>query len=143
MFSNSDEFYKDRILWKASQHKLKLEYFYSALDLDLINFLESKFALDGEPILVFWESQNRWTVVTTRKILSVDGASLNIIALDDINKKIKIVESTLNQATKENAEFLLLGEESVKIWAPSGGTLFALFGILKMFPLKFDSNDSV
>ena len=137
----SDEnFYKNRILWKANQSDLFSRSCteFGKIEKNRHDHILSRTTLQGEPILVFWSSEILWTLLTSAEIVSEIGSSLNSIFLDEIKRIVKIEEvvSSRDQATKLESEFLNLGEFGTRIWAPRGAEIFSLMNILKIFPLR-------
>lgn len=101
------------------------------------DYLQDSAAFEGEPVLVFWSRDDMWAVVSTREIVSVVGQTCSVILLDDIQKVVKIeaAKNDVDQATKLESEFLLLGPKGIRIWAPRGKEIFGLMNMLRMFPL--------
>lgn len=131
------EFYKNRILWKADKHNLfeKRCLNYSGLtSLQMMKIQVS--APKGIPVLVFWNDNNLWTVLTTEEVLSMHDNSLFRVNLDDINQEIKIEVDEGVEKPKSSTNFLIIGKNKIKIWVFAGEELFALYNTLRMFPLK-------
>lgn len=42
---------------------------------------------------------------------------------------------------KRQLQFVILGDEKIRIWVPQGKLYFALMNVLQMFPLKKMVND--
>lgn len=137
---SDEDFYKNRILWKANQSDLFSRGCteFGKIEKNRHDHILSRTTLRGEPILVFWSSEILWTLLTSAEIVSEIDSSLNSIFLDDIKRIVKIEEivSTQDQATKLESEFLRLGEFGCRIWAPRGAEIFSLMNILRMFPLR-------
>lgn len=136
---DSEKWYRNRIIWKAGQHKLT--------DKEVMDFLEasqekkdivlSHTVLRGECVLLFWEKSDLWTVLTTREVVSNFLGAIESIELDAIENKVKTASMIhTGEIKKSEADILKLGSDEVTIWAPRGAPLFALANILKMFPLK-------
>jgi hypothetical protein len=137
---NKDEFYLNRILWKAKKNKLIENgcLLFDEIDISRKMYLNDSVVLQGRPILLFWSNENLWTLLTTKELASKFSSLVNIILLDSIEKKIKLepVVSEERQATKLRSEFLFLGESGTRIWAPNGKLIFGLWNTLGMFPLS-------
>jgi hypothetical protein len=132
-----EEFYKNRILWKAKSHKLFERRCIICSDLtDMQTVRIESFAPRGIPILVFWSDENLWTVLTTEEVMSFHDESLHRMNLDKINQNIEIKIDENSEDPKRSTDFLLLGHAKVKIWVFAGEELFALYNTLRMFPLR-------
>ena len=94
--------------------------------------------IDINPILVFWDSAKKWTVLGSKAICSYHGEELSIVNLDDIHKKISIWDANEPNvgSIKTEANMLLLEKVNKIIWVPAGAELFGLMNILLMFPLN-------
>ncbi|EES8729055.1 hypothetical protein FP039_002781, partial [Escherichia coli] len=57
--------------------------------------------------------------------------------LDDIKKKIQ-TELPENKTLdfKRQLQFIILGDDKIRIWVPEGKLYFALMNVLQMFPMK-------
>ncbi len=102
--------------------------------------IEAKQAMAGaakdQDILVlgFWDNAERWTLVTSGEVVSMNNSVLNRISLDQIEKTVDILQPT-DGTVKKDAEYIALGASKVTIWVPSGAPMFGLVGVLKMFPM--------
>lgn len=137
---NKDEWYQDRILWRANQNNLlnKSCMLFSEMAEDNRKLIIDSIKGDINPVLVFWEGSEKWTALGTRAISSCHHGTLNTVDLDEIKKKV-VVQSPADSEKaniKTDANFLLLEETGKRVWAPQGAELFALMNILLMFPLK-------
>ena len=137
---NKDEWYQDRILWRANQNNLldKSCMLFSEMAEDNRKLIIDTIKDDINPVLVFWEGSEKWTTLGTRAISSCHHGTLNTVDLDEIKKKI-VVQSPADSEKaniKTDANLLLLEETGKRVWAPQGAELFALMNILLMFPLK-------
>ncbi|MBL1277615.1 MAG: hypothetical protein COB30_016155 [Ectothiorhodospiraceae bacterium] len=134
------EWYRNRILWKASQHKL-FEDNESCYEGSQLSEIQKNKVFDIDPdldvVLLFWHSQDKWTALGTEMLCSVYEDSLITVELDKIHKGVVLdqLESQSGQDAKFESEFICLSNLNEKIWAPSGSNLFALINILRMFPL--------
>lgn len=129
------EWYKNRILWKAKQHKLfeKSCLLFDELSLEQKNAIKHQITPDDDEIvLVFWNSDVRWTALTVSSVYSFYENSLKFMMLDEINKNVSVT------GEKMTVEFLEL-DNGITFWAPCGAELFALMNILMIFPLKHQS----
>ena len=135
-----DELYRDRILWRAKQHKLfdKNCCQYSNLKNDQATFIANILPKNINPVIVFLENTEKWTVLGTRSICSYYDANLVCAGLDKIEKKISLSRpvGVGPEEARRQSNFLCLDKTGQLIWAPAGDELFALWNILRMFPLK-------
>jgi hypothetical protein len=136
---NKDEWYRDRILWKASQHKLfnKKCRKFSELQSDQASLVSEVIPENANPVLAFWDNPDRWTVLGTREIFSFYDGNLVSSSLDDINKQLSVfnTSSVNREDIKVKSNFISLDEVGKLVWVPAGSELFALMNILQMFPL--------
>ncbi|WP_020558924.1 hypothetical protein [Thiofilum flexile] len=139
MNADRDAWYRSRILWKASQHKLldKKCYKFSDLPENEASLIQNMLPSSVNPVIVFWENQDKWTVLGTRIVASFYQGNLVLAELDKINKQISVVlpKNSDPKNIKREASFLRLDALDTLIWAPAGSELFALMNILQMFPL--------
>lgn len=90
-----------------------------------------------KPVLVYWESEQRWTSVNGLEVMSMFDEYCHHIYLDDINKKIQAeLPEDKTLGFKRQLQFFILGDEKIRIWVPQGELYFALMNVLQMFPLK-------
>lgn len=132
-----DDWYRDRILWQAKKHSLLDESCREFSDLAeaKLRSISNIIPEDINPVLVFWRSQDRWTVLGTRAICSYHGGKLVQVELDEIAMQISLFRPTGAKNPKLESSFLRLEKSGELIWAPPGPELFALWNILRMFPL--------
>ena len=132
------DFYSDRIFWRAQKHNLlqKRCLVFSELtdaQLEKVTYFSPK----GLPVLIFWDNETLWTVLTTEEVLSFHESSIHRIELDKIGKEIRVELDENSVKPKFSTEFLFVGSDKIKIWVFSGYELYALFSILRMFPLNY------
>jgi hypothetical protein len=131
---------KNRILWKASKHRLFERgcYEFSKLEPEVKNFIKTKIAENADPVVVFWKNKSNWTLIDSENIYSCHGGGEVTAKLQDTGGVVQIFypESSDPEVIKTRAQFLLLPKLEVLIWVPPGPELFALMSILKMFPLS-------
>ena len=148
-----DEWVKNRILWKANRRCMlekreewrggeKLPEQYCALfhEIDdakkqLLNNMIGKVHC---PVLVFWCNEDLWTVLGTRDIWSYYGEKLHHAKLDEIDGGISLVKpgGVRDEYVKFEASFLRLNKVGIDIWASKAPEYFALWSILRMFPIR-------
>lgn len=138
--TKKDEWYENRILWRAKQHKLfnKRCMKYADAPKKVKEVIKTCAKYEGIPVLLFFENRKLWTLLTTNEVISFFDDKLQSGKLDLIQKKIKIKRSNLpnqSHSIKEN-EFISLVNLGVTVWVPAGAELFALMNILQMFPLN-------
>ena len=131
------EWYRDRILWRASKHNIESCFWenFSLSHEEQAKHLLSAIAPYGEPLLIFWKEDGLWTIVTERFLLGSISSRVVAIELDHIEKKIVPI-SVAGENINTSSDILTVGNEGLKFWAPTGNCLFALWNILKMFPLS-------
>jgi len=137
---DKNEWYTDRILWRANQHNLleKSCNLYTDLPEKSKLIIEEIITEEFHPVIVFWESKKVWTVLGARSIYSLYKGNFVKIKLDEIEKIVElyIPEGVAGRDAKKSSNLILLGPLKLRIWAPAGQELMALMSILLMFPLK-------
>jgi hypothetical protein len=135
-----DEWYRDRILWRAKQSDLfsKTCSKFSDLPIDRASIIEETITEPFSSVIVFWRSQDTWTVLGTRTVFSFHDGKLRFSMLDEIDKQISVVQpdGSSSEDIKTKSNFILLEKSGTHIWVPEGKELFGLMNILLMFPLK-------
>lgn len=136
---NKDEWYRDRILWRANQHKLfdKRCIEFSDLQSDQASLISEVIPKNANPVLVFWEGRDRWTVLGTKDIFSFYDGNIISSSLDEINKQLSVFKPSgvEPEDIKARSDFISLDAVGKLVWVPAGSELFALMNILQMFPL--------
>lgn len=135
---NKSDWYKDRILWRANKNDLlsKRCALFSSLDDKTRSSIISVIGDDAEPVIIFWDCDNKWTSIGTNKVVSYINGNVSQCFLDEIDKALSIYNPRSYENIKIEAEFIEVGPNKALIWAPAGPELFALMNILLMFPLK-------
>jgi hypothetical protein len=132
--------YAKRILWRAGQHKLLSKgcYEFDQFGEDIKTSVVDRVSFDGIPVLLFWAHENLWTLITSREIIGVIGSDINRMSLNKIGRQIQIFSTSDadQDEIKRESEYLLLGVSRNKFWTPKGAPVFAVIGILRMFPLR-------
>jgi len=135
-----DDWYRDRILWRAEQNSLfsKTCCKFSDLPNNCALIIKEIIIEAFSPVIAFWESQDAWTVLGTRTIFSFHDGKLSSFMLDEIDKQVSVVQADgiSSEDIKTKSNFILLEKSGILIWAPEGKELFGLMNILLMFPLK-------
>ena len=134
-----DDWYRSRILWKAEQHNLftKKCCKFSDLSDNAILTIKNTVSQDINPVIVFWNSEKKWTVLGTKAICSFYDNEFIMSELDDIDKQLSLFHpaGTKIEDAKLKSNFIRLDKSGKLIWVPAGPELFALMNILNMFPL--------
>jgi len=134
------DWYKNRILWKASQHKLLLDGSHCFAD-ESLSELQRKSVHEAAPdldiVLLFWRDPDQWTALGSRSVCSKHEGKLVVAELDEINKQLTLErnQDMSGQDAKRLSEFIYLDKLDKRIWAPSGNAILSLMNILRMFPL--------
>lgn len=136
----SSDFYRNRILWCAGKHRLldKRCVLYGLASGDQKAAIAQVLDDADGGVLLFWDTSTRWTLLTDAYVASWHGGALHRSELDRIEGAVSApsLAGDVESSAKLQAEWLLLDKPGVLIWAPAGKELFALWSILKMFPLK-------
>ena len=129
-------FYEEKIRWRMRRQISNAEaIFYENQEEHIQRFL-GRYTC-RKPVLVYWESEQRWTSVNGLEVMSMFDEYCHHIYLDDINKKIQAeLPEDKTLGFKRQLQFFILGDEKIRIWVPQGELYFALMNVLQMFPLK-------
>jgi hypothetical protein len=136
-----EDWYRDRIVWRANRSKLfemRCVEFSSLPQVSAALILK-EVSEPFDPVLVFFKNDCTWTILETSSIYSHYDGNLIRVPLDIICKKISLAgveHYTTPRELKTKANFLKIKATGDLIWAPEGEELFALWNILRMFPLK-------
>ena len=140
---DKNEFYRNRIIWKANQHNVfnEAQLYHDDIPNDCKRIVNEVLPSDSNinPVLLFWGGPLKWTLLGEQEICSFYSGKIHCYDLDCIDKKITLYHSGKTPETnkKRDAEFIRLEKCEGLVWAPSGKLLFALMSILKMFPLRY------
>lgn len=135
--SDRISFYTDRIIWKLHSNKLSHPQLllFDSYNANVKTFISNYTRIP--PVILLWQDENLWTFVSGEEVVSHYSGHVARIPLDDINKTVHAVPlASKIKETKFNLNYMLLGDESIKVWAPEGAVFFALMNILGMFPLR-------
>lgn len=138
MLSMHDEdWIEDRIRWKASRYNLpSAGQMWEMSDVpvhwhDRLRAIAEEHDA-GTPVLVFLGDNVRWTLVGTRKVVSLCHGSLAQCPLSEL-ERVRRGEQPA-KVDLECLELKLRGREDLAmVWAPRGDALFALWSVLEMF----------
>jgi hypothetical protein len=138
-----DDWMEHRILHKASKHHLpgRRTHRFQDLAAELQNEIRTIGAerIQGRPVLVFFDSRERWTLLTTRELIGLNAGRLRAMAIADM---VSVGSESLPprgasgdevNRWKSSWEYLRAadrnGVEAV-VWVPCGGEAYALWNIL-------------
>jgi hypothetical protein len=138
-----DDLMERRILHKASKHNLPSRRTQRFHDLasDIQSGIRAIAAekMQGRPVLVFFDSRDRWTLLTTREVIGLDDGRLRAMNIDDMvavgSKSHPPRDASAEEIGrwKSSWEYLRVadrqGAEAV-LWVPCGGEAYALWNIL-------------
>jgi len=135
-----DDWYVNRILWRAKQHELfdKRCCKFDDLSEEKKSIIQEKISEECFPVIIFWKEKSTWTVLGSRAVYSYFDGKLRITKLDEIDKKVNVFETEIPSVEDagKKSNFIFLEKSGNTIWAPEGAELFALMNILLMFPLN-------
>lgn len=135
---NKKSFYEEKLLWRLQRNKLSSsdKLVFTGLHDSIKQYLLEYAGIETIPVIVFWNGKELWTFISGLEIVSMHSGLVHRIHLDDINKKIK-VPSLVKQGkeSKMTFNYLDLGDEGIRVWAPEGKEMFVLMNLLQMFPL--------
>jgi hypothetical protein len=140
-----DDLRERRILFKARRHNLPGQRTHRYHDLAPETQQElretSGEAMRGRPVLVFYDSRMRWTLLTTREVIGLDEG-LRAMSIDDmvsVGSNSHPPEGATSEEIgqwKSSWEHLRVadarGTEAI-VWVPCGGQAYALWNILLWF----------
>ena len=147
--ATDDDWIENHIRFRAGKHKLPtgVTQFFDSLDADAREAISHQ--LDdahGAPVLVAYDSPDRWAVITSRHFVGFDTAQLLSCAHSDINaitsrdypptdwRKRGIPHSELGRL-KGQWEYLRIttnDDLTLDYWVPPGSEAFAFWNILLM-----------
>lgn len=155
----NDEWYYERIIWKANKQNLFARNCIEFADLEKnkSEYIISKIPNNIKPILVFWGDYNSWTVLSIDCLVSYYDNQLVVSSLDIVQSdvaaciekkyikpkifKVKCKDAlplefdhrTKNEDNvKLHAKWLYLKNTKEYIWMPGPKETFALHSILLM-----------
>ena len=134
-----DEWYKNRILWKAGKNYL-FDFNclkFDDLENDVKNCLQKRIPKTEIPVIAFFENYNKWTVLCTRCLCSYHDGVFYCIKKDDLTQKItphikKDSAPIDDNLEKRDAKWLKMNDTGEYIWLPSSDDLWNFWGVLKM-----------
>lgn len=132
-------FYKNKLIWKLERNKLDSsdELLFDSLDGATRQYLLQYTSPETPPVIVFFGGNELWTFISGLEVVSMHSGVIHRILLDDIKKKIRVPPKVKQgETSKMTFNYLTLGDDALKIWAPEGKVIFALMNILQMFPLR-------
>lgn len=128
---------------KAAQHKLPYgrTRVFPDVEPELVHEIDDVIgkAVQGRPILVHVDSLSRWTLLTTREVLSCDNSRLARMKIEDIGSVGTESSPPSNASSKEVARWKstwerlrLVDRQGVAaiIWVPGGPEAYAIWNIL-------------
>ena len=130
-----DDLREQRFLWKADQHHLPNRRTWKFQDLrpEIQHGIQEIAIgkLQGRPVLLFFDSLSRWTLLTTRELVSLDKALLRSMRIDDMSSIGPA--SRRKDGAKSNWEYLKVVDQQgneVIFWVPCGSEAYAIWNIL-------------
>ena len=125
-----------RILDRAEKHMIFEHDGLRSSDLseDLTSVIFCAIGKEVTPLITFWESQDKWTVVTWDHLYSMHNGSFVSCHLDDIKDGIEGIPPDSGKHRRETlrtTEILYLKNPKIFVWAPAGEAISALWHILK------------
>ena len=141
-----DDFIEGRILNKVGRNKLPAGRTWRFRDIAPEMAEEIRriagYQIRGRPVLAFIDSPTRWTLLTSREVLSWDEGQLremnigNMVSVD--SESMPPPEATLKEIEqwKSSWEYLRVVDrqgQAASIWVPCGGEAYALWNILLPF----------
>jgi len=133
------DWYENRILWRA--RKLQLDS-YMWRNFLLSNEQPARRVLDaiggyGVPLIIFWLSDDVWTLLTSQVLIGKFGGVLSSIDLDELGEISTVNDSNLPpNELKRRAEYISAGGDRKKFWTPAGSVHFSFRNILGVFPIN-------
>ncbi len=135
-----DEWYSNRILWKAGKHKIFGEqcFKFSDISTERANIIIKTIPENIYPVIIFWESEEKWTAMGTRAVASFYDKKLVLVNIEDVpgGKMIYLPPGAPPEDIKTKCTLLELKRTGQFIWAPAGNSIIGLWNILNMFPLS-------
>jgi hypothetical protein len=133
------DWYKNRILWRAEKLHLEIyawRHFFLSNEQSARKILQ---AVDGYgvPLLIFWLSDDVWTLLTNQFLLGKLDGVLSSVDLDTLGEVSTVNDKGLPpNELKRRAEFISAGADQKNFWTPVGNVHFSIRNILGMFPIN-------
>jgi len=95
--------------------------------------------IQGSPVLLFFDSRERWTLLTTRELIGLDEGRLRSMSIDEMvsvgSESHPLTNATFEEVHrwKSNWEHLRAADRhgaAAVVWVPCGGEAYALWSIL-------------
>lgn len=141
----TDDFIKERLLWKARQYELPTEFSFFYKDLPKSIQQNLRISLEetsGEPVLFFTKPTNEWTLVCTRQVICNDNTAIFTINFADIRRFKPTAFANIpdglpidvNEHKKSEWDKVTVIDQQNNIYVlhAAKGELFALWNILLM-----------
>lgn len=148
MLKKTDEYIKNRLIWKAKQYSLSSEFviFHDDLSLELATSLSKHIntGLSGIPVLLFTNPDKAWTLLCTRQVIGFDNHHIYSVHFNEIecviSKKLQELSGierplSMNEIEKDEWTKLLVKTKEGKDFlfhANKGSDFFALWNIVLM-----------
>ena len=131
-----DEWYKNRILWKANKENLfdvnGIEF--SKLSDKQKEYIKKIIPKDTIPVIVFWQDFNIWTVLCTQMLISYYDSNLEIVEKDRLKQKktlhIERYGKEIENHEKKEAKWFYMTETKQYIWLPTSNDLWRFWPVL-------------
>ena len=138
-----DEWIANRIHWKARGYTLPAEFTHVFPEVaepysELLTQNAQKHNA-GVPVLAFTQTAEHWTLLATQKIISQYDDSMHLFDLatfDDAKPDGWMVAGKNPKQDSQYLDLMSVNGPVVRVWAPPGAALFALWNILRMFPFN-------
>jgi len=134
-----DNWYKNRILWKANKNELFSHNCieFKDLDTEYKEFIINLIPKNKIPVIIFFNDINQWTLLCTDNLYTYNGEELVSISKDDMCQKFI---PTINQdesgivssKEKRDVQWLYATKSKKSIWFPSSTELWNFWSILQM-----------
>jgi hypothetical protein len=134
--TKEDEWYKNRILWKATKNNL-FDYDcieFSELLKEQQEFIKKLIPDNAIPVIVFWKDFDTWTLLCTQMLISYYDDKLQIVPKDKLNqRKTLYIEKDgkeIENYQKKEAKWLYMTDTKQYIWLPTSKSLWSFWPIL-------------
>ncbi len=137
MIAKTQKLIEDRIRWKAKKHNLPGDNsaYIADLDLNIKKKIMEKLEETGrsKPVLAFFESENKWSVITTDSIVGYKDKEILMTYFNEILEIDGFKDAKKGKKKEELDTLVVIGKnKSCNYWAPKGGEFFALWNICSM-----------
>lgn len=141
----SEEWYENRIKWRAEKRLLKQgALLWDNTDHTIRGTIET-YDIPGRPLLLLFDRDDLWTVISSSHICSLIDGVFSCIHLDEAkaNLAIENISQPPQNSDKVIASILVDRRSNRRYWTAPGAQTFSVLNLLYMFPLRANAHRKV